>query len=401
MRQKIGSESNDSTFSYGSERATLPPDNEFGRLSARMTKLRRQPFSAAIPFSLAARRIPASVETMSLAAEAQGEIQSFTAETAHLPIPLGLITLRSESLSSSQIEHVDAPARAVAEAAISERLMGNATLIAKGIRALEDALSDNRDVDAAWFVELQHAILGGDPQYVTTGWRRDQVWLGGRLPQTARYVPPVAARVPEAMTDLIAFIHRTDLQPIVHAAAAHAQFENIHPFRDGNGRTGRGLIQRMYLDSGLVDRASVPVSSGIVADLPGYESALIEWRDGHTDPVVALLAHASLRGVDNVRRLSSDLDSVRAADLERMSRLRSDATARRIAALSLQQPVLSTRYVVDTTGLRELNVLRAFDTLTALGVLTETTSKRRNRIWGHDGVLDALDDFERRAHQGT
>jgi fido (protein-threonine AMPylation protein) len=104
-------------------------------------------------------------------------------------------------------------------------------------------------------------------------WRREQVWIGGgRISShNAAFVPPRADRVPGAIDDLVAFAHRDDIPALSHAAIAHAQFETIHPFPDGNGRTGRALIHAMIRnralplsrctgDDDLVAPASKPVN---------------------------------------------------------------------------------------------------------------------------------------------
>ncbi|WP_277932448.1 Fic family protein [Rhodococcus opacus] len=78
-------------------------------------------------------------------------------------------------------------------------------------------------------------------------WRQQQVWIGGGSlgPHTAHFVPPHHDRVPELIDDLIVFANRVDVTVIAQIAVAHAQFETIHPFLDGNGRVGRALIQAM------------------------------------------------------------------------------------------------------------------------------------------------------------
>ncbi|MFX5957026.1 Fic family protein, partial [Acinetobacter baumannii] len=76
------------------------------------------------------------------------------------------------------------------------------------------------------------------------GLRTEQNWVGGSgwSPIRAEFVPPPEMEVGRLVADLAAFVTRTEGNPVIRAAIAHAQFETIHPFIDGNGRMGRALI---------------------------------------------------------------------------------------------------------------------------------------------------------------
>ena len=106
------------------------------------------------------------------------------------------------------------------------------------------------------------------------------VWIGGRSPVTASYVAPRHEAVPAAVEDLVLFLQRRDLDPTVQAAIAHAQFETIHPFTDGNGRTGRAIVSSLLRARGVVGNVTVPISSGLLHDIDGYIAALTDYRAG-------------------------------------------------------------------------------------------------------------------------
>jgi Fic family protein len=106
------------------------------------------------------------------------------------------------------------------------------------------ALSNRIDADA---ILAMHRVLMADTDPDIAGrWRSQQVWIGGSDlgPHDALFVPPHHARIAPAMADLVRFVARDDLPALTQAAIAHAQFETIHPFPDGNGRTGRTLCTR-------------------------------------------------------------------------------------------------------------------------------------------------------------
>jgi Fic family protein len=105
------------------------------------------------------------------------------------------------------------------------------------------------------------------------------------------------------MADLVAFAGRTDVPVLIQAAIAHAQFETIHPFPDGNGRTGRALLQGMLRHGGLTRNITVPVSAGLLNDTNAYFRALAEYRAGKADAIVITVAEASFAAIRNGRRL--------------------------------------------------------------------------------------------------
>ena len=161
---------------------------------------------------------------------------------------------------------------------------------------------------------LDHA-RGADenePRHTPGQWRGEQVWIGGgNSPLNATFVPPSHTRVPDAIDDLLAFAHRDDLPLLAQIAVGHAQFETIHPFTDGNGRTGRALVQAMLRNKGLTRQVTVPVSAGLLADTDGYIAALTAYRQGDVTPIVERFAEASARATANGRQLVAELRAIR------------------------------------------------------------------------------------------
>src|SRR5262249_38246027 len=151
-----------------------------------------------------------------------------------------------------------------------------------------------------------HKVLMADAEPETAGrWRTEQVWIGGGNlgPHGAVFVPPHHSRIEPAIDDLVAFVRRDDLPVLVHAAIAHAQFETIHPFPEGNGRTGRALLHAMLRNKRLIRNVTVPISAGLLTDTSSYFDALTAYRSGDLVPMVSGLADASFAAVANGRRL--------------------------------------------------------------------------------------------------
>jgi Fic family protein len=124
--------------------------------------------------------------------------------------------------------------------------------------------------------------------------RRSQNWIGGTNLQNAAYVPPTTEDMQKALTDLEGFIHRTDIIPIVHAALTHAQFETIHPFLDGNGRTGRLIISLFLYQRQILEKPVLFLSSYFkkhqqlyYQKLDGYHNNQVnEWLNFFLDAVI-------------------------------------------------------------------------------------------------------------------
>jgi Fic family protein len=202
--------------------------------------------------------------------------------------------------------------------------------------------------------------------------------------------------VEAAMTDLVAFARREDIPVLVHAALAHAQFETIHPFVDGNGRTGRALVHAMLRGKGLTRNVTVPVSAGLLTDTDAYFAALMAYRDGDAAAIVNRLAEASFAAVANGRQLVDDLQNIRDRWQDVIA-ARRDAVAWRLADLLLWQPVIDAAIVQSELDATSANAHRAIRQLTDAGVISEFSGRRRSRLWQAREVLTALDDFAARA----
>jgi Fic family protein len=379
------------------EERVLPRLDNPDLLTRRDAALRREPYLAVIPAPIADVDFIVANEVMAAADDAARAITRFDAAFDEFPAPFSAVLLRSESASSSQIEHLTSGARAIAEAQIDERVQGNAPLIIRNVRAMEAAVELADDISDATVIEMHRQLLGPSSPRIVGRYRDEQVWIGGRLPHVAELVPPHHERVPAAMADLIRFAARTDLPLLMQAAIAHAQFETIHPFPDGNGRTGRALVQAILRGGGLLQHLTIPVSSGILSDVDSYFAALNAYRAGDVEPIIEVFAEASLIALGNARILAEDLGRLQQEWDARLSGLRADATARAVARLTIEYPVLSTSVGVRGTGASQPAVRNAIDELVRRGVLKAANSKRRNRIWVNDGVIEALDAFAARS----
>ena len=192
------------------------------------------------------------------------------------------------------------------------------------------------------------------------------------------------------------FIAREDIPVLTHAALAHAQFETIHPFTDGNGRTGRALVQAMLRRGRLTRSVTVPVSAGLLADTAAYFAALTTYRAGDPSAILERFLDATFRALANGRRLIDELRALRASWTDAVS-ARRDSAIWRLCDLVLRRPVVNARLVADELALPAGNVHRYIQPLVTAGILRETRDVARHQIWQAPAVLTALDAFATRA----
>jgi Fic family protein len=356
------------------------------------------PYRAAVPPSIARLEVRFGSQTLALADEASTEVARFDAELGADVAPYAPLLLRSESAASSRIENLTASAKAIALAELGDPTKHNAAIIVANTRAMEAALALAEGLDEQAILDMHEALIGpSHPEWVGH-WRGEQVWIGGSNygPHGALFVPPRHERVPAAMADLVAFMQRDDVPALIQATIAHAQFETIHPFPDGNGRTGRAIIHSLLRAKRLTRTVTVPVSAGLLADTDAYFGSLTAYRDGEPTTIVELVADASFRAVDNGRALAADLAATRAGWDERIT-VRRGAAAHRLADLLVRQPVVDSPLVQRDLGVAATNANTAIEHLEQKGILTKVSGNYRNRKWAASAILGALDEFAERA----
>ena len=369
----------------------------------RAAQQQRGNYNAAISTNIADLTVSLPPDVLADAEDASHEVTRFDAELGGEIAPFSAVLLRTESAASSNIENLTASARVIAEAELpGGRTTANAKVIVANTAAMVAAinLADNINADA---ILAMHEALMRDVDPKSAGhWRKEQVWIGGGPygPRGAMFVPPQHSRVVAAIDDLLRFAQRDDTLTLPQIALAHAQFETIHPFIDGNGRTGRALIQAMLRNKGLTRNVTVPVSAGLLTDTDSYFAALTAYRDGDPAPIVSRLSEAAVAAVFNGRQLVSDLHEIRAGWNDRIS-ARSDSAAWRIADLLIRRPVINTALLNEELSIESKHARRFLEPLSAAGIIRETHSGPRMRVWRSPEVIAALDDFAERARRGA
>lgn len=336
--------------------------------------------------------------TSALADEATTELVRFDAEMGSEIAPFAAILLRTESAASSRIENLTASAKAVALAELGDTSRRNATEIVANTTAMTAAIALADRLDAPAILAMHSALMQEHDPEIAGRWRSAQVWIGSSNygPHTARFVPPHHERVVAAINDLVQFMQRDDLPVLAQAAIAHAQFETIHPFPDGNGRTGRAIVHCLLRGKRLTRQVTIPISAGLLADTDSYFDALNAYRDGDPQPIVERFAEASFDSIVNGRELGIELSAIRAAWSDAIGSRR-QAIVWRALDVVFRHPVLDNALVMSELGVSAMGAKAAISELVEIAALKELTGGRRNRRFASMPVLAALDAFAERA----
>lgn len=314
--------------------------------------------------------------------------------------PMSAVLLRTESSTSSQIENLTAGARQLALAELDESKSVNAKMIIANVRALEAALRLAGQLDESSILTMHRELLIRQPGWEDHAgvYRSQLVWVGGERssPRGARHIAPQSSLIKGAMRDLLKFIDRDDLPVLAQAAIAHAQFETIHPFTDGNGRTGRALVQAMLRGKGLIAHTAAPISAGLLRNTRVYFAALTAYRAGDAAPIVREFSSASRYAAFTGKMLVDSLAAEQGSARQRLGTLRKQAGAWAVLPHLIAQPVVNTSYLQEKLGMNAMSAGRALAQLTQSGVLTEATGHRRNRVWQQSEILSILDEYAAR-----
>lgn len=295
---------------------------------------------------------------------------------------LARLLLRAEGVASSFIEGVTATVVDIVLAEADESGAPSAAAwVAANLAAITEAIDQSHTgpLTVERLCHWHRTLMTGGPtpaQHVGV-LRGEQGWIGGTSPLDAHLVTPPPDEVPRLVGDLIAYLNRDDVDPLSQAAIAHAQFEIIHPFADGNGRVGRVLVAWV-----LVRRLSLvtppPVSTAIAADVGGYTSGLVRFRMGDHDAWVRWFAGAvSVAGraqqelVQSVERLRGDWIERLAAPRPGARRLRRDAAAWRTLDLLPRHLVLTGPKVARELDIPLKSASAGLRDLVDAGVLVE------------------------------
>ncbi|MGD0442272.1 MAG: Fic family protein, partial [Acidimicrobiales bacterium] len=380
----------------------------------------RQPceYEAYVPDLLVGRRISLDGEVAADVADAEAAITRLNLEATVLvdTEALARLLLRAESVASSRIEGLEVGPRRLLRAEVARELgeepsdvtaievLGNIDAMASTVQSLGagDPITVERILD------FHRRLLVGTrlDEYVGRT-RTKQNWIGGRdyNPCSAEYVPPPPELVDNLLADLCAFCNDDSLPAVVQAALAHAQFETIHPFADGNGRTGRALIHLILRRRGLAQRVLLPVSLILATWARDYVEGLTatryrgpatskQARDG-INLWMGRFAGACRRAVDDALSFEARAQEINTQWRRQLGTIRAKSATDLLLSALIGAPVLTVNSAAALIGRSFPQTNVAIQRLAEAGILAQVNVGRRNRAFEAADVIGGFMDLER------
>jgi Fic family protein len=365
------------------------------------------PYRAFVPSQLGDLGVRLDNETVGAVSEAEHAISDLNSRSHPALQPLARLLLRTESIASSKIEgmQIDVPrlARAEARATLDKKVGPDAERLLANIHAMQLAV-DEAATPTPFAVDgitaIHDRLMRGNINFHQPGVvRTTQNWIGGNdyNPCGAAFVPPPPEHVAPLLEDLCVYLNDERLSPLVQAAIVHAQFETIHPFADGNGRTGRALIHVILRRRGLARTFVPPVSLVFAARKDRYIDGLTQFRGDEVAAWIGYFAAAATQSALLAQRYIAKVETLQETWRERLRAhrvVRSDAAAWTIIDLLPAYPIVTAAAVMSATGRDRSTVLRALDELCAAGVLHPATEGKRNQLFESSELLGLIVQME-------
>lgn len=299
--------------------------------------------------------------------------------------------VRKEAVLSSQIEGTQSSLQDLlaAEAQVAEGLPGDVDEVVNYVRAMNLGLDRLKDlpVSIRLIREIHHELLrGARGSRLTPGeLRQSQNWIGpgGSTLATATFIPPPPHEVPSMLGDVEAFLHRTDDVPLlIKIGLAHAQFETIHPFLDGNGRIGRLLITFLLCERRVLHKPVLYLSHFFKQHRQEYYDRLQAIRDtGDWEGWLAFflrgVAEVSLEAAATARKILALREEHRGQITDRLGR--AAGNGHRLLEQLYEKPVVSVKDVQTISKTTFPSANQIVQRLVELGILREITGQARHR----------------------
>ena len=375
-------------------------------------------YEAYVPDLLVGRKIVLDGDVAADVADAETAILRLNAEARALvdTEALARILLRAEAVASSRIEGLEVGARRLLHAEMARGLheatsdvtatevLGNIDAMVYGVEAIAVGEPIRLDV----LLEVHRRLLAGTRLQEYSGrLRAEQNWIGGSSynPCSAAFVPAPPEFVAELMADLCAFCSTDDLPAVAQAAIAHAQFETIHPFVDGNGRTGRALIHLILRRRGLALRVLPPISLVLATWAHSYVDGLTGYRvigppsspkavEG-LNAWVGRFAGACTRAVADATTFEERTAALEQHWRGRLGAIRANSGTDLLLRSLPGVPVLTVDSAAALIGRTFKPAAEAIQRLLDADILRQVTVGRRNRAFEAPEVIAAFTDLER------
>ncbi len=203
--------------------------------------------------------------------------------------------------------------------------------------------------------------------------RKSQNWIGGKSPADADFVPPPVHEMHAALGDFEKFLHAgTVIPPLIQVALIHSQFETIHPFLDGNGRTGRMLVTFYLWKEGLLEKPTLYLSSYFKKYKQVYYRRLADYREGRSEKWVEFFLDGIIETAESAIETVREITVLREQDIAKISKLNkiSSESAMNILPKLFAQPVVTVGTIQKWAGFStRTGAQKVVDRFCELGIL--------------------------------
>lgn len=261
-----------------------------------------------------------------------------------------------------------------------------------GLKRLEDSFP----LSLRLIKEIHGVLLDkGRGSNQTPGeFRRSQNWIGGSRPGNAVYVPPPAENVIDCMGKLELFLHnQPEATPtLLKAALSHMQFESIHPFLDGNGRLGRLLMTLLLCENEVLKKPMLYLSLYFKTHRQYYYELLNNIRlTGDWEDWLDFFAEAVIITATQALETAQKLIDLTNTDRVNISGIgRAAASTLQLHQVLMKNPIATSGFFVDKTGISPATVNKCLIHLIDLGIVKELTAKKRNRIFSYSNYMEII-----------
>ncbi|MCU1393481.1 MAG: filamentation induced by cAMP protein Fic [Ilumatobacteraceae bacterium] len=376
-------------------------------------------YDAYVPDSLAGWELALPADLVADLNDAEAAIRRLNATgTSHVSLEgLARFLLRAESVASSKIEGLEAGPRRLLDAEVVLAQGGDAAdrmavEVLANVAAMEAAVELGSSTDTIRLADLLgiHRTLMERSATPEIGGvvRTVQNWIGGSSynPCSAAFVPPPPDTLDALLDDLLAYVNGDDHPALVQAAVAHAQFETIHPFVDGNGRTGRALIHVILRRRGLATRFVPPISLVLATWANDYIAGLTAYRHigASNTPErstgagtwLRTFATAAHRSCADAETYAGKIEALDAQWREQLGRVRANSAVELLLDLLPGVPVITVDSAARLIGRSEMRTGEAINRLEAASVLRQRNiGRQRYRVFEAADVVDLFTGLER------
>jgi Fic family protein len=375
-------------------------------------------YEAYVPDLLAGRSRALDADTAADVADAERAIAVLDTQASALidTEALARILLRAECVASSRIEGLEIGARRLLRAEVAQDLgekpsdvtatevLGNIDAMASAIRRM----GPGRPITLDHLLDFHRRLLTGTRLEAHGGSiRSEQNWIGGSEynPCSAVFVPPPPETVRDLLEDLCRFCNEDSLPAVAQAAIAHAQFETIHPFAGGNGRTGRALVHFVLRRRGLATRVLPPISLVLATWADDYIAGLQATR--YRAPASSAAAHEGInlwvarfaaacqRAVADATNFEERAQLLQSEWRARLGSVRANSAADRLLRTLPGAPIVTVNSAAALIGRTFKSANDGITRLADSGILKQVNVGRRNRAFEAPDVIDAFTALER------